>query len=96
MTAPFASRCGQNGESRPAHTADERFDAIGDEPIARRADWRQQEIERGDSGGAARLTERLRADHCTERRIALPAGRFEAAAPELAQGCLLVRLRRIA
>ncbi|HEY3553964.1 MAG TPA: Hsp20/alpha crystallin family protein [Casimicrobiaceae bacterium] len=31
-----------------------------------------------------------------ERRIALPAGRFESAAPELAQGCLLVRLRRIA
>jgi len=31
-----------------------------------------------------------------ERRIALPTGRFEAAAPELTQGCLLVRLRRIA
>jgi HSP20 family protein len=31
-----------------------------------------------------------------ERRVALPTGRFEAAAPELTQGCLLVRLRRIA
>ena len=31
-----------------------------------------------------------------ERRITLPTGRFEAAAPELTQGCLLVRLRRIA
>ena len=30
-----------------------------------------------------------------ERRIPLPAGRFEAAAPELTQGCLLIRLRRI-
>ncbi|HET9749664.1 MAG TPA: Hsp20/alpha crystallin family protein [Casimicrobiaceae bacterium] len=31
-----------------------------------------------------------------ERRIPLPSGRFESTAPELAQGCLLVRLRRIA
>jgi HSP20 family protein len=30
-----------------------------------------------------------------ERRIPLPAGRFEASAPELSQGCLLLRLRRI-
>lgn len=29
-----------------------------------------------------------------ERRIPLPPGRFEAAAPELAQGCLVVRLRK--
>jgi HSP20 family protein len=30
-----------------------------------------------------------------ERRIPLPAGRFDAAAPELNHGCLLLRLRRI-
>ena len=30
-----------------------------------------------------------------ERRIPLPAGRFDASAPELAHGCLLLRLRRI-
>jgi HSP20 family molecular chaperone IbpA len=30
-----------------------------------------------------------------ERRIALPNGRFDAAAPELTQGCLVLRLRRI-
>ena len=30
-----------------------------------------------------------------ERRISLPAGRFELAAPELTHGCLLLRLRRI-
>jgi HSP20 family molecular chaperone IbpA len=30
-----------------------------------------------------------------ERRIPLPSGRFEAGAPELTQGCLLVHLRRI-
>jgi HSP20 family molecular chaperone IbpA len=30
-----------------------------------------------------------------ERRISLPAGRFDVAAPELAQGCLLLRLRRL-
>lgn len=29
-----------------------------------------------------------------ERRIPLPAGRFDAGAPELAQGCLILRLRR--
>jgi len=31
-----------------------------------------------------------------ERRIPLPAGRFDAAAPELNHGCLLLRLHRIA
>ena len=30
-----------------------------------------------------------------ERRIPLPAGRFDASAPELTHGCLLLRLRRI-
>jgi len=30
-----------------------------------------------------------------ERRIPLPAGRFDAAAPELTHGCLLLRLRRL-
>ena len=30
-----------------------------------------------------------------ERRIPLPAGRFDVAAPELSHGCLLLRLRRI-
>ena len=30
-----------------------------------------------------------------ERRIPLPAGRVEAGAPELAHGCLLLRLRKI-
>ncbi|MEP7062905.1 MAG: Hsp20/alpha crystallin family protein [Betaproteobacteria bacterium] len=30
-----------------------------------------------------------------ERRIVLPAGRFEVGAPELTQGCLLLRLRKI-
>ncbi|HEY7788384.1 MAG TPA: Hsp20/alpha crystallin family protein [Casimicrobiaceae bacterium] len=30
-----------------------------------------------------------------ERRIPLPSGRFEADAPDLAHGCLLLRLRRI-
>jgi HSP20 family protein len=30
-----------------------------------------------------------------ERRIPLPAGRFEAAAPELINGCLVLRLRRV-
>jgi HSP20 family protein len=30
-----------------------------------------------------------------ERRIPLPAGRFEADAPDLTQGCLLLRLRKI-
>jgi len=30
-----------------------------------------------------------------ERRIALPAGRFEVDAPELAQGCLVVRIRKL-
>ena len=30
-----------------------------------------------------------------ERRISLPAGRFDATAPELTHGCLLLRLRRI-
>jgi HSP20 family protein len=30
-----------------------------------------------------------------ERRIPLPAGRFDTAAPELTHGCLLLRLRRI-
>jgi HSP20 family protein len=30
-----------------------------------------------------------------ERRIALPAGRLEIGAPELTQGCLLLRLRKI-
>ena len=30
-----------------------------------------------------------------ERRISLPAGRFDAAAPELSQGCLVLRLRRV-
>lgn len=29
-----------------------------------------------------------------ERRIPLPAGRFDAGAPELSQGCLILRLRR--
>lgn len=29
-----------------------------------------------------------------ERRIALPPGRFEAAAPEIAHGCLVLRLRK--
>ena len=29
-----------------------------------------------------------------ERRIGLPNGRFEAGAPELSQGCLILRLRR--
>jgi HSP20 family molecular chaperone IbpA len=29
-----------------------------------------------------------------ERRIPLPAGRLEAGAPELSQGCLILRLRR--
>lgn len=31
-----------------------------------------------------------------ERRIPLPPGRFEASPPELAQGCLVVRLRKLA
>jgi HSP20 family protein len=31
-----------------------------------------------------------------ERRIPLPNGRFEAAAPDLTQGCLMLRLRKIA
>lgn len=31
-----------------------------------------------------------------ERRIPLPNGRFEAGAPELSHGCLLLRLRKIA
>jgi HSP20 family protein len=30
-----------------------------------------------------------------ERRIPLPAGRFEAAAPELVQGCLVLRLTKV-
>jgi HSP20 family molecular chaperone IbpA len=30
-----------------------------------------------------------------ERRIPLPAGRFDAAAPELVQGCLFLHLRRL-
>ena len=30
-----------------------------------------------------------------ERRIALPAGNFEVGRPELAQGCLLLRLRKL-
>ncbi len=30
-----------------------------------------------------------------ERRIALPTGRFEALAPELSHGCLVVRLRKV-
>lgn len=30
-----------------------------------------------------------------ERRITLPAGRFDAAAPELVQGCLILHLRRL-
>lgn len=30
-----------------------------------------------------------------ERRIALPPGRFEIGAPELAQGCLVLRLRKL-
>ena len=30
-----------------------------------------------------------------ERRIPLPAGRFDAAASELSQGCLILRLRRL-
>jgi HSP20 family protein len=30
-----------------------------------------------------------------ERRISLPNGRFEADAPQLTHGCLLLRLRRI-
>lgn len=30
-----------------------------------------------------------------ERRIPLPAGRFEVGAPELSHGCLVLRLRRI-
>jgi HSP20 family molecular chaperone IbpA len=30
-----------------------------------------------------------------ERRLSLPAGRFELAAPELAHGCLTLRLRRL-
>jgi len=30
-----------------------------------------------------------------ERRITLPAGRYEAGAPELTYGCLVLRLRRI-
>jgi hypothetical protein len=30
-----------------------------------------------------------------ERRIPLPNGRFDAATPELTQGCLVLRLRRI-
>jgi len=30
-----------------------------------------------------------------ERRIPLPAGRFDAAAPELVQGCLILHLRRL-
>lgn len=30
-----------------------------------------------------------------ERRLPLPAGRFEVSAPELAQGCLTLRLRRL-
>jgi len=29
-----------------------------------------------------------------ERRIPLPAGRFDAGTPELSQGCLILRLRR--
>ena len=31
-----------------------------------------------------------------ERRIALPGGRFEAGAPELRHGCLVLRLRKMA
>lgn len=31
-----------------------------------------------------------------ERRIALPQGRFEVGAPELVQGCLILRLRKLA
>lgn len=31
-----------------------------------------------------------------ERRIPLPAGRFETAAPELSHGCLILRLRKVA
>ena len=30
-----------------------------------------------------------------ERRIALPPGRFEFGAPELTQGCLVLRLRKL-
>jgi HSP20 family protein len=30
-----------------------------------------------------------------ERRIALPAGRYEAGSPELTHGCLVIRLRKI-
>lgn len=30
-----------------------------------------------------------------ERRIALPSGRFEVGAPELVQGCLILRLRKL-
>lgn len=30
-----------------------------------------------------------------ERRISLPAGRFEVGAPEIAQGCLVLRLRKL-
>jgi len=32
---------------------------------------------------------------CFERRVALPAGRFEIAAHELTHGCLVLRLRKI-
>jgi HSP20 family molecular chaperone IbpA len=32
---------------------------------------------------------------CFERRVALPAGRFEVASHELTHGCLLLRLRKI-
>jgi HSP20 family protein len=45
--------------------------------------------------GSRRLVRQLEIPYgAFERRIALPAGRYEAGAPELVQGCLVVRLRK--
>ena len=46
-------------------------------------------------GGASGRVRRLEIPYgAFERRIALPPGRFELGAPELADGCLVLRLRK--
>ncbi|MGE5090190.1 MAG: Hsp20/alpha crystallin family protein [Candidatus Levyibacteriota bacterium] len=46
--------------------------------------------------GARRAIRRLEIPYGVfERRIALPPGTFEAAAPEIAHGCLVLRLRKL-